>query len=203
MAFMVQIIPVLNGYGEALDVLILSDTFILLNSGPSTVLFGLAIFACFGSWFLGVLDTKYGTKTAVFITSIIMLVAGILGALDNVWCAVAATWLLGLFMGAASNFGLSGIVRYWRQEDFPSVYSGAPPVGTVISAAMPFIVAAIASAFTYKGAFIFVAIMAVVCIVLNRLFHPRGIIAYDNKLREAAGLPLDDVLEQRLVREGK
>jgi len=106
-------------------------------------------------------------------------------------------------MGASSNFGLSSIVRYWRHEDFPAVYSGAPPLGTVIGALMPFVVASIANAFGgYKAAFVFVAILAVVCIVCNRLFDPRGIIAYDNKLREAAGLPLDDVLEQRLVREG-
>ena len=38
--------------------------------------------------------------------------------------------------------------------------------------------------------------------VCNRAFNPRGIIAYDNKLREAAGLPIDDELEQRLIREG-
>ncbi len=39
-------------------------------------------------------------------------------------------------------------------------------------------------------------------LLCNRAFNPRGIIAYDNKLRQAAGLPLDDELEQRLVREG-
>lgn len=200
MAFMVQIMPVLQGYGEALNVLAVPG-FPLMSTGYTAVLFGLSIFACFGSWLLGVIDTKYGTKTAVFITAILMLIAGILGMLDNVWCAVAACWMLGLFMGASSNFGLSGIVRYWRPEDFPSVYSGAPPLGTVIGAAFPFIVAVIAAKFTYSGAFLFVAIMAVVAIICNRLFNPRGIIAYDNKLRAAAGMPTDDLLEQRLEKE--
>ena len=172
------------------------------SDGKTGVLFILAIFACFGSWLLGVLDTKFGVRTAVLITSIIMLIAGILGLINNVWCVVAATWMLGLFMGASSNFGLSSIVRYWRGEDFPSVYSGAPPIGTIIGAAFPFIVAAIGSKLGYAYAFGFVAIMAVICIVCNRLFNPRGIIAYDNKLRTAAGLPLDDELEQRLIREG-
>jgi hypothetical protein len=68
---------------------------------------------------------------------------------------------------------------------------------------MPFVVASIATSFGgYKYAFGFVAILAVICIICNRLFNPRGIIAYDNKLREAAGLPIDDELEQRLIREG-
>ena len=132
-----------------------------------------------------------------------VLISGILGVINNVWCTVAATWLLGLFMGASSNFGLSSIVRYWRHEDFPAVYSGAPPLGTVIGAAMPFVVASIATSFGgYKYAFGFVAILAVICVICNRAFNPRGIIAYDNKLREAAGLPIDDELEQRLIREG-
>jgi hypothetical protein len=135
------------------------------------------------------------------LAGIIMLLAGVLGMLNNAWCAVAACWMLGLFMGASSNFGLSGIVRYWRQEDFPSVYSGAPPLGTVIGAVFPFLVATIAAKFTYTGAFLFVAIMAVICIVCNRLFNPLGIAKYDNKLREAAGLPVDDLLVDRYNKE--
>ena len=201
MAFMVQIMPILQTHNEELQVLAVPG-FSLMSEGYTAVLFGLAIFACFGSWLLGVLDTRFGVRTAVLITSIIMLLAGILGLLNNIWCVVAATWMLGLFMGASSNFGLSSIVRYWRHEDFPSVYSGAPPIGTIIGAAFPFIVAAIGSGLGYAYAFGFVAIMAIICIVCNRLFNPRGIIAYDNKLRQEAGLPLDDELEKRLAREG-
>lgn len=201
-AFMVQIIPVLNMYGDQLDFLAV-PSFILMNTGVNTVLLGLSIFACFGSWLLGVIDTKYGTKTAVFITSILMLIAGILGMLNNAACAVAACWMLGLFMGASSNFGLSAVVRYWRGEDFPAVSYGAPPLGTVIGACFPFIIATLGANLGYNAAFLFVAIMAVICIVCNRLFNPRGIIAYDNKLRAAAGLPIDDELEQRLKREHK
>ena len=201
MAFMVQIMPLLQSHEEELKIFVVPG-FALMSEGYTAVLFGLAIFACFGSWLLGVLDTKYGVRTAVFITSIVMLIAGILGMINNVVCIVAATWMLGLFMGASSNFGLSSIVRYWRGEDFPSVYSGAPPIGTIIGAAFPFIVAAIGANLGYAYAFGFVGIMAVICIVCNRAFNPRGIIAYDNKLRKEAGLPLDDELEQRLVREG-
>ena len=202
MAFMVQIMPVLQEHTEELSVLAI-PSFALMADGYNAVLFGLAIFACFGSWLLGVIDTKKGVRTAVLITSFLMLLSGILGMIDNVWCVVASTWMLGLFMGASSNFGLSSIVRYWRHEDFPAVYSGAPPLGTVIGACMPYAVALIATNMGgYKYAFGFVAILAIVCIICNRAFNPRGVIAYDNKLREAAGLPLDDELEQRLVREG-
>ena len=218
MAFMVQIMPVLQSKGDALNVLAIPG-FSLMADGYNAVLFGLSIFAMFGSWLLGVLDTKYGTKTAVFITSIIMLIAGGLGMIDNIWCTVAACWLLGLFMGASSNFGLSSIVRYWRLEDYPSVMSGAPPVSTIIGAGFPFLVSVISrigltpeqindlnngvegAVANYKYSFLFVAIMAVVCIVCNRLFSPRGIAEYDRKLRIEAGLEPDNVLFDRLDME--
>lgn len=197
MAFMVQIIPVLFSFGEQLNVLAVPG-FVLMNSGANAVLFGLSIFACIGSWVLGVLDTKYGTKKAIFITSWVMLTAGVLGTFNNIWTTVAACWLLGIFMGAASNFALSSIVRYWRAEDFPSVMSGAPPLNTVIGAAFPFVIASIASAFTYRVAFGFVGVMAIVCIVCISLFKPKGVAEYDRKLRVAAGLEPDNVLFDRL-----
>ena len=201
-ALMVQIVPVLMGYNEQLKVLAVPG-FVLMSEGYSAVLFGLAIFASAGSWLLGVIDTKYGTRFAMSITACFMLLAGILGSIDNVWCVVAACWLLGIYMGAASNFGLSGVVRYWRQEDFPSVFSGAPPLGTVISAGYPFVVATIAAKYSYNGAFLFIGICAVVAIVCLALFNPLRLAKYDNKLRAEAGLPVDDVLERRYYEEKK
>ena len=130
-----------------------------------------------------------------------MIAAGIIGSFNNVYCVIAACWLLGIYMGAASNFGLSGIVRYWRQEDFQAVMSGAPPLGTVIGAGYPFIVASIAARFTYNGAFTFIGICAVIGMVCLALFNPRRLAKYDNKLRAEAGLPTDDLLERRLLEE--
>ncbi len=199
MAYMVQVIPVLFSYGPALDVLAVPG-FALMNSGANAVLFGLAIFALFGSWFLGVLDTKYGTRTAIFITSIVMLISGILGMIHNIICTVAATWLLGLFMGASSNFSLSCIVRYWRREDFQAVMTGAPPVGTLVSAPLPYVMAALGK-ISYDYAFLLISIIAVICIVMNRLFKEKRLYDYDKKLRLAAGMEADDVLYSRIGQE--
>jgi MFS family permease len=199
-AMMVQIVPVIMGYNEQLKVLAVPG-FLLMSEGYSAVLFGLTIFASAGSWLLGVLDTKFGTRFAMVLTGVFMLASGILGSINNVWCVVAACWLLGIFMGAASNFNLSFVVRYWRQEDFPSVFSGAPPLGTIVGATFPFIVASIAAGFTYNGAFTFIGICAIVAFVCLALFNPRRLARYDNKLRAEAGLPVDDLLEQRLLQE--
>lgn len=57
--------------------------FVLMSQGYSAILSGLSIFACFGRWFLGAVDTRYGTRTAVLITAILMLTAGLLGMVDN------------------------------------------------------------------------------------------------------------------------
>ena len=199
-ALMVQIIPVLMSYNEQLKALAVPG-FILMSEGYSAVLFGLAIFAIAGSYILGLIDTRYGTRFAVGLTLCFMLAAGIIGSFNNVYCVIAACWLLGIYMGAASNFGLSGIVRYWRQEDFQAVMSGAPPLGTVIGAGYPFIVASIAARFTYNGAFTFIGICAVIGMVCLALFNPRRLAKYDNKLRAEAGLPTDDLLERRLLEE--
>ena len=75
-ALMVQIIPVLMGYNEQLSVLAI-PSFVLMSQGYSAVLFALAVFAIAGSWILGIIDTKYGTRFAVRITAIMMLAAGI------------------------------------------------------------------------------------------------------------------------------
>ena len=197
---MVQIIPVLMGYNEQLKVLAFPAS--PMSEGYSAVLFGLST-ASAGSWILGVVDTKFGTRFAMVVTAIIMLISGILGSINNVWCVVAACWMLGIFMGAASNFGLSAVVRYWRQEDFPAVFSGAPPLGTVIQSAFPFIIASIAVKYTYNGAFTFVGIMAVISLVCLALFNPLRLAKFDNKLRAEGGLPVDDLLERRYYEEKK
>ena len=199
MAYMVQVIPVLYSYGPALDVLAVPG-FVLMSSGANAVLFGLAIFALFGSWYLGVIDSKYGPKNAVFITGLIMLAAGILGMIHNIICTVAATWLLGAFMGASSNFGLSCIVRYWRGEDFQAVMTGGPPVGMIVSAPLSYVMAALGKV-NYDYAFLLITILAVVICVANRFFNERRLYDYDKKLRIAGGLEPDNVLYDRIGME--
>lgn len=200
-AFMVQIVPALISFEDQLHIFAIPG-FKLMSMGFTAVLFMMGIVAMIGSYVLGLIDTKYGTKTAIFITSILMTLCGILGAIHNVWTLFTATMLLGVFMGAGSNFGFSALVRYWRQEDFPAVYTGAPPINTIVNGVFPYIFAAIgASKFGYNGTFAFVAIMGIICVVLNRLFDPKKLADYDNKLREQAGLSVDNVLYDRIGME--
>ncbi|MCF0142694.1 MAG: MFS transporter [Parasporobacterium sp.] len=201
-AMMVQIIPILIRYNNELSIFVVPG-FSLMSQGFTAVLFGLTFFAIFGSLFLGWIDDRFGVRTAILITGIIQVIAGVMGAIDNPWTAVAATWLLGIYMGASSNFGLSSIVRYWRAEDFPSVMTGAPPIGLILFTPQSFIISAIGTNVGYSAAFLYIAALGVVSIICQLCFNPKKIVEYDNKLRAEAGLPLDGLLEERLDREKK
>jgi predicted MFS family arabinose efflux permease len=71
-----------------------------------------------------------------------------------------------------------------------------------MNAVFPYIIAAIgAQALGYHGTFIFVAVLGVISIVLNCLFNPKKLADYDAKLRAEAGLPVDNVLYDRVGME--
>jgi OFA family oxalate/formate antiporter-like MFS transporter len=107
---------------------------------------------------------------------------------------------LAIFMGAASNFTVSGAVQYWRMEDFPSVFARINPVASLLSAFGPMIVAVLlfSKGFPDPSApFIFVGISGVISVILVLLFKPANVKALDDKYRSAAGKPLDDALVGR------
>lgn len=159
------------------------------------------IFGCVGSFVLGLIDTHIGTKKAMTIATIIMLVAGILGCIPGSTTLLIAMIFVSLFMGAASNFGVSCAAQYWRMEDFGRVFTLSSPIGSLISSATPMIVAALLFGPTgYKGhgsLFLLIAIVGAVATVLMLCFSPKNIAKVDNKLREEAGKPVDDALAGR------
>jgi len=159
-----------------------------------------AIFAIAGSYILGLLDTKIGTRKSMMIAMALMVVAGILGAIHSFQTTVAALWILGIFMGASSNFTVSGSVQYWRIEDFPSVFARVNPLANLFQAVAPVVIATLMfmnGAPDATGPFIFVAVSGVVSLILLVLFKPERVKAYDDKYRKAAGKPLDNVLAGR------
>ncbi len=214
---MVQIVQVIGEYEGELSALAFapatSGVFIQLcfGSGSGTILTLVSVFALLGSWLLGMVDTKYGTKKAIIITACIMFAAGVLGAVHNVYCILIACLCLALFMGAASNYGLSGFARYWRREDFASVFAACAPIGCILQAFGPTFISTLATVKGFKLggialqgyslSFAFVALLAVISFILILLFNPKHVIEVDNKLRAEAGLPEDDELVKRLEAE--
>ena len=163
------------------------------------IMLAICIVACVGSYVLGVLDTKIGTRKAMLISACIMVVSGIFGVISGP-AMIPALMCLAAFMGAASNFTVSGAVQYWRREDFPSVFAKVNPVASLLSAFGPMIVAF----FLFgkgmpdvKAPFMFVLIAGVVSFVLIFIFRPSRVKEIDDKYRAAAGKPLDDALVGR------
>lgn len=156
------------------------------------------VFGCAGSYVLGLVDTRLGTKTAITIAVLLMIAAGFLGSIPNPAALTAALICLAVFMGASSNFTVSGAVQYWRREDFPSVFAVVNPVANLFNAAGPMVVAMLLySAVGYRLIFLVTAAAGVISLVLILLFKPSRVRALDDAYRKAAGKPLDGALAGR------
>ncbi len=186
---MTQTVSIIGSYGYGPD-----------SAEFGMVMLGVAVVACLGSWILGVLDTKFGTKKAMYIAVVLMILAGFFGSMKSFGSLLAALACLAVFMGASSNFTVSGAVQYWRREDFPSVFARVNPIANLLQAAGPMIIAILLFS---KGMpdptapFIFVGICGVVSLILLVLFKPGRVAQADNKYRTAAGKTLDEVLSGR------
>lgn len=155
------------------------------------------VVACLGSWLLGLLDTRFGTKRAIAIAVVIMLLAGIFGAVGTTLCTIIALVLLAVFMGAGSNFTVSASAQYWRREDFPSVFAVVNPIANILQCIGPFMVVFSMDFVGAEMPFLLTAIIAAICLVLILCFKPSRVKAQDDKYRSAVGKPSDDVLAGR------
>ena len=154
------------------------------------------IFALIGSYVLGLIDGKFGTKASITVSVIVMLIAGILGVIGG-GAVIPCIILLAIFMGAASNFTVSAAAQYWRREDFPSVFAAVNPVANILHAFGATIFATTIAAISVKAPFAITAVVAVICLVMILCFKPAKVKAADDKYRAAAGKPLDDALVGR------
>jgi len=150
------------------------------------------IFALIGSYVLGVIDDKFGTKTAITISVVVMLLAGILGAIGGK-AMIPGIILLAVFMGAGSNFTVSGAAKYWRREDFPSVFAVVNPIANVLQCLGPMMFAMLIGMVSVKAPFIATAVISVITLIMIICFSPAKLKATDNKYRAAAGKPVDEV----------
>jgi len=162
----------------------------------------IAVCGAVGSWLLGVIDTAIGTKKSMIICVILMVLAGVLGIAacqTGVGILIIISLaLVGIFMGASSNYTVSVSVQYWRHEDFASVFAGVNPVANIFNALAPTVVAMILySAIGINGVFILITIAGIIGVVLMLIFSPKHIKSVDDKYRAAAGKPLDGALEGR------
>ena len=160
------------------------------------------IFAIIGSYVLGLVDGKFGTRAAILASEIVMLVSGVLGGIGNQTTAMISIILLAIFMGAGSNFTVSASAQYWRREDFSTVFGVVNPIANVLQCVGPTVIAITIGMGAGMGLgvtlpFWVTAGIAAVSIVLAAMFKPIKVKEADDKYRAAAGKPLDDALVGR------
>lgn len=168
----------------------------------ATIMMVIAIFGAIGSWLLGVLDTKFGTKNSMIIATVLMILSGVLGVLATTTgvsaFVVISLIFVAMFMGASSNYTVSVAAQYWRREDFSGVFSCVNPVANIFNAIAPTIVAMlIFSALGVTAVFIFLGVAGLIGLILMIAFSSKHVKSVDDKYRKSAGKPLDDALVGR------
>ncbi len=176
---------------------IIGNYYDITSSSFTLIMLGVAAMACVGSYVLGLIDTKFGTRKAMIIACCFMVASGIIGMIKTPVCMIIGLIILGVFMGASSNYTVSGAVQYWRIEDFPSVFARVNPIANLMQAAAPMLIAMLLNNFGYTYDFLAALICGIISLVLLLIFKPSMVKKKDDKLREKAGKPLDDVLVGR------
>ena len=135
------------------------------------------------------------------ISTCLMIIAGILGTIGTSTSLLIAMVFVALFMGAASNFGVSCAAQYWRREDFGRIFMFSSPIGSLISSAAPAVIAGMLFGMNgYKGSasvFILTGVCGVIATACMLIFSSQHIKTVDYKLRADAGKVLDDALVGR------
>lgn len=182
-----------------------TSTIISTYEGSYTVLGGyqgimvmVCILGCIGSYVIGLLDTKFGTKKAFMVSLLLMIAGGFIGSIPTAKMLVLSLIFLALLNGASSNFALSIAAQYWRREDFSSVFAVINPITNIMVAFGPMIIARLLySRFGYQSIFLVIGIVGIIALILAVAFRPSHVKEVDDRYRKAAGKPLDSALEGR------
>ena len=174
-----------------------------MSDSYQTIMLCVAAAGLVGSYLLGIIDTRIGTKKSMIMAMCLMIISGILGFIgassNQGGLVVAAFIVLGLFMGASSNYTVSAAAQYWRREDFSSVFACVNGVANLINAFGPMLIANLLfGAAGINGVFIACGIGGIISVILMFLFSAKHVKETDDKYRSAAGKPLDDELLSRL-----
>ena len=165
--------------------------------GFGGIMFMVMIFGIIGSFVIGLIDTAIGTKKAVVLSCVLMVISGALGLTNTAGMVVVSIIVLAVFMGASSNFLVSAAAQYWRREDFMSVFSCISPIANIFQAVGPMIVAMVFAAKGTTALFTIILVAGIISVIMSAMFSGKHIKAVDDKLRTAAGRPLDDELVGR------
>lgn len=125
-----------------------------------------ALCALPGSYLVGVLDTKLGTKTAVIITCLVSAGACVLYCIPNnaaIWIALV---LIGASLGGTSNFTMSLTGTYFGRYNFQKAFGTVLCITQLVGQSGAAVIAILADIWNYSMAYTVMAGLGLLAAVL-------------------------------------
>lgn len=121
----------------------------------------IALVGIFGSWFIGVLDDKFGTKRTMMVFCLWYALAVFANVLGTTWSMYLAVIMIGFSIGGSANFMSSFPASVFGRQGFEKMNSVVFPIQAIMTC-VAFLINGVALNLTgsLKGAFIVVACFA-------------------------------------------
>ena len=118
----------------------------------------IALVGIFGSWFIGVLDDKFGTKRTMMVFCLWYALAVFANVLGTTWSMYLAVIMIGFSIGGSANFMSSFPASVFGRQGFEKMNSVVFPIQAIMTC-VAFLINGIALKATgsLRGAFIVVA----------------------------------------------
>lgn len=123
----------------------------------------IALVGIFGSWFIGVLDDKFGTKRTMMVFCLWYALAVFANVLGTTWSMYLAVIMIGFSIGGSANFMSSFPASVFGRQGFEKMNSVVFPIQATMTC-VAFLINGIALKATgsLRGAFIVVACFALI-----------------------------------------
>lgn len=123
----------------------------------------IAFVGIFGSWFIGVLDDKFGTKRTMMVFCLWYALAVFANVLGTTWSMYLAVIMIGFSIGGSANFMSSFPASVFGRQGFEKMNSVVFPIQAIMTC-VAFLINGIALKATgsLRGAFIVVACFALI-----------------------------------------
>ena len=123
----------------------------------------IALVGIFGSWFMGVLDDKFGTKRTMMVFCLWYALAVFANVLGTTWSMYLAVIMIGFSIGGSANFMSSFPASVFGRQGFEKMNSVVFPIQAIMTC-VAFLINGIALKATgsLRGAFIVVACFALI-----------------------------------------
>lgn len=123
----------------------------------------IALVGIFGSWFIGVLDDKFGTKRTMMVFCLWYALSVFANVLGTTWSMYLAVIMIGFSIGGSANFMSSFPASVFGRQGFEKMNSVVFPIQAIMTC-VAFLINGIALKATgsLRGAFIVVACFALI-----------------------------------------